>query len=332
MAGALLDTAPLVAEAFMTIHPLAGKVSVDDSAGRIRRYRWLEERLMRILGGWIALTPELPIKLLFGRHVWDCAQHADLWGRRLPELRSPAHQGEPPSAQFARLVALVEGRQARHESVERVVAIYRILKPHLVTAYEAHLGEANPVYEPPTRRILGRCLEEERRHVAAGAVIVDRLTGSARARAVEWERELGEQLAQAGGLGGLPGPASRSRQTPDAAGDLVALDSVFDPAIVDGDLAVALDRHRRALVDGAIETLAAHLVAAARPDVLALYRATGRVAETSVVACARIGAYRLVKLALRGDEGLSVVQLEWRLGEGGWMIVAGEVVRSEPTA
>ena len=318
----------------MTIHPLAGKVSVDDSAGRIRRYRWLEERLMRILGGWIALTPELPIKLLFGRHVWDCAQHADLWGRRLPELRSPAHQGEPPSAEFARLVALVEERQARHESVERVVGIYRVLKPHLVTAYETHLGEANPVYEPPTRRILGRCLDEERRHVAAGAVVLDRLTGSARARAVEWERELGEELVRAGGLGAPPASASRSGQTPDAAGDLVALDSVFDPAIVDGDLTVALHRHRRALVDGAIETLAAHMMPAARPDVLALYRAAGPVAEASVVACARIGAYRLVKLALalRGDHALSVVQLEWRPCEGGWMIVAGEVVRSEPIA
>jgi hypothetical protein len=314
----------------MTIHPLAGTVSVDDSAGRIRRYRWLEERLMRILGGWIALTPELPIKLLFGRHVWDCAQHADLWGRRLPELRSPAHQGEPPSAEFARLVALVEERQARHESVERVVGIYRVLKPHLVTAYEVHLGEANPVYEPPTRRILSRCLDEERRHIAAGAVVLDRLTGSARARAVEWERELGEELARAGGLGAPPAP--RSGQTSDAAGDLVALDSVFDPAIVDGDLAVALDRHRRALVDGPIETLAAHMVPAARPDVLALYRAAGPVAEASVVACARIGGYRLVKLALRGDHALSVVQLEWRPCEGGWMIVAGEVVRSEPIA
>src|SRR5258706_1918965 len=190
----------------MSLRPLAGTVSVDDSAGRIRRYRWLEERLMRILGGWIALTPELPIKLLFGRHVWDCAQHADLWGRRLPELRSPAHQGEVPSVEFARLVALVEGRQARHESVERVVGIYRVLKPHLVTAYEAHLSEANPVYEPPTRRILDRCLEEERRHLAAGAVVVERLTGSVRARAVEWERELSEELVRAGGLGASPRP------------------------------------------------------------------------------------------------------------------------------
>ena len=65
----------------MTAHPLAGAFSVDASARLIRHYRYVEERMMRILGGWIALTPEVPVKLLFGRHVWDCAQHADLWGR-----------------------------------------------------------------------------------------------------------------------------------------------------------------------------------------------------------------------------------------------------------
>src|SRR5262245_42866686 len=156
-------------------HPLAGHDSVDVSAAQIRRYRWLEERLMRTLGGWIALTPELPVKLLFGRHVWDCAQHADLWGRRLPELRSPAHRGEPPSEAFARLVDAVDGLQARDQSIERVTAVYRVLKPHLVSAYEAHLADANAVYEPPTRRILVRCLDEERRHVAAGAAILERL-------------------------------------------------------------------------------------------------------------------------------------------------------------
>ena len=63
---------------------LAGHLDVQASARRIRRYRYAEERMMRTLAGWIALTPELPAKLLLGRQVWDCAQHADLWGRRLP--------------------------------------------------------------------------------------------------------------------------------------------------------------------------------------------------------------------------------------------------------
>ena len=50
-------------------HPLAGHLEVDESAKIIRHYRYAVERMMRILGGWIALTPELSAKLLMGRHV-----------------------------------------------------------------------------------------------------------------------------------------------------------------------------------------------------------------------------------------------------------------------
>ena len=58
-------------------HPLAGHLEVDESAKTVRHYRYAVERMTRILGGWMALTPELSAKLLMGRHVWDNAQHAD---------------------------------------------------------------------------------------------------------------------------------------------------------------------------------------------------------------------------------------------------------------
>ncbi|MGH7279779.1 MAG: hypothetical protein ACREJG_13985, partial [Candidatus Rokuibacteriota bacterium] len=150
---------------------LAGHFSVEASARLIRHYRYAEERLMRILGGWIALTPELPAKLLFGRHVWDCAQHADSWGRRLPELRAPAQQSEPANERFVKFMDLLESAEAPRQTPERVTGAYRVLKPHLIAVYERHLAAANPVYEPPTRRILQRCIEEERRHATAGAVV-----------------------------------------------------------------------------------------------------------------------------------------------------------------
>src|SRR5712692_426482 len=313
----------------MTVHPLAGPASVDASARRISHYRWLEERLLRILGGWIALSPELPVKLLFGRHVWDCAQHADLWGKRLPELRARA-QGEPPSEGFAHLVDLIEGLQARHESVARVVAVYRVLKPHLVAAYQTHLAESNPIYEPPTRRILIRCLEEERRHVAAAAVILQRVRASRPELAEEWEHRLLEELGRVQGLAGAEGRAARHDAPPDPHADLVALDSVFDPARIDEDLAAAVDVHRRAVVDGDLGAVAEQTIPRARDAVLDLYRAVGQTTDASVVACARVGAYRFVKLTLGGPAAVSVVQLEWRRGDDGWRIVGGELVRSEP--
>ena len=130
---------------------------------------------MRVMAGWIALTPELPAKLLLGRQVWDCAQHADQWGKRLPELRAPAQVSEPPSPEFVRFLDALEGREAWAETIERLTGVYRVLKPHLVAVYAAHLDRVNPVYEPPTRRILERCLADERRHVTDGEAVLDAL-------------------------------------------------------------------------------------------------------------------------------------------------------------
>src|SRR5262245_65545421 len=101
------------------LHPLAGFASADESARLIRNYRFAVERMMRMLGGWIALTPELSAKLLLGRHVWDNAQHADLLGRRLPELRAHAHASEPANAEFAAFMDAVERPAEPHESIGR---------------------------------------------------------------------------------------------------------------------------------------------------------------------------------------------------------------------
>src|SRR5438128_12319916 len=104
----------------MTDHPLAGHFSVEDSARRVQSYRYVEERLMRMMGGWIALTPELPAKLLLGRHVWECAQHADLWGKRLPELREPAQRSVPANAGVVRLMDALEAPEAPGQTLERL--------------------------------------------------------------------------------------------------------------------------------------------------------------------------------------------------------------------
>ncbi len=85
-------------------------------------------------------------------------------------------------------------------------------------------------------------------------------------------------------------------------------------------------------MEGDEAALAAQIAPPARADVLAVYHAVGAVSDATVVACARIGAYRFVKLILRGAIALSVVQLEWRPSADRWTIVAAELVRSEPTA
>lgn len=186
---------------------LAGHLGVEATARRVRHYRYAEERMMRVMAGWIALTPELAAKLLLGRQVWDCAQHADQWGRRLPELRAPAQVSEPPGPGFVGFLDALEARKAWGETIERLTGVYRVLKPHLVAVYEAHLERLNPVYEPPTQRILERCLSDERRHVAEGAAVLDTLarTPAERARVVAWESELRGMLDAHGGVTGSQG-------------------------------------------------------------------------------------------------------------------------------
>jgi hypothetical protein len=293
--------------------------------------------MMRLLGGWIALTPELDVKLLFGRHVWDCAQHADLWGRRLPELRAPAQQSEPASDAVVAFVRLVATAESASQTVERVTGIYRVLKPHLATVYERHLAVTNPVYEPPTRRILARCVEEERRHAAAGAHVLQRLLtsdASLVARAETWERCLLDALAAAGGITGdvaapLIVPPALASDPAIVAQDLVPPPAAFDRQTALGDLAAAVEAHGRAFTAGDVAALRAAM--APGVEVAALPAGLdGPFERVDVVGCARLGRQRIVKLRLTRPRGGVVLQERWVPSERGWRVTALEVTHADP--
>jgi hypothetical protein len=296
--------------------------------------------MMRVLGGWIALTPELPAKLLFGRHVWDCAQHADAWGRRLPELRSPAQQSEPANDGVVRVMDRVESAEGPRQTPERLAGVYRVLKPHLVTVYARHLAATNPVYEPPTRRILTRCLDEERRHVASGAAVSAAMLreADAAARAADWERALTGLLTEAGGVTGDAAPPLIDPRDPGVDAGLVAQDLVrtpppFDPRVVPEDLAAVVDAHRRALEAGDVIAAAAHADTTTRDTVLAPYAMLkGPFTASRVIALAKVGRYRMVKVRLEGPRSVAVVQQRWTPSQSGWRVSGVEVVRSEPAS
>jgi len=66
---------------------LPGSFTVEESARRVGHYKWIEMRLFEALGGWVATVPELDVKLRLGTHCYHHAWHAELWHKRLPELR-----------------------------------------------------------------------------------------------------------------------------------------------------------------------------------------------------------------------------------------------------
>jgi len=169
-------------------------------------YRYAEERMMRMMAGWIALTPEIAVKLEMARQVYEDALHADALGKRLPELRAQPQVSKPANENFATFIQEIEDKEQWEDTIERMVGIYRVLKPHLITHYSSHVTAANPVYEPPTIRILAQMLEDEKSHVEKGLVLLGDLIDSPEKsrRAGQWQTHLEELLSASGGVTGFP--------------------------------------------------------------------------------------------------------------------------------
>jgi hypothetical protein len=316
--------------------PLDGHFSADHSARLLRNYRYVVERTLRAVGGWIALTPEISAKLVMGRHVWDLAQHCDAFGRRLPELRAPAQVSEPANPDVVRFMDRLEEPERRDQTVERLVGVYSVLKPHLLASYRDHLARANPVYEPPTRRILARCIADEERHIAEGRTIIEHLSteASVRARAAARQRGLADLLLAARGVTGDAGSLASAPAEP-LRGDLAAealefirLETARPAWPVPEDLATAIGSFGEALVaadEPALQRWLADGVTLA-PTPWTLLRGA-RHSGYRVTAFARLGNERLVKTRLEGPACSAVVTARWASTPEGWRVAAVDAAR-----
>ncbi len=314
---------------------LEGHFSADDSARLCRNYRYACERMTRIMAGWMALTPELSAKLVLGRHVWDNAQHADAWGRRLPELRAHAQESTPPNDAFVAFMDAIEEPEGPGQTVERLAGIYRVLKPHLLAVYVEHSGTANPVYEPPTCRILERCIEDERRHIAAGETIIRHLaaTPESQSRLAAWQARLEGLLVTAHGVTGqgLPAASSQaSREVPlsDDAREFIRLERAGEKWAIPEDLETAISAFGDALVAADGGGLARHLDEAPDPAILLALEESG-LARYRVVAFAKLGRHRIVKYRLEGRHRAATLNARWEHGERGWRVGAVNLVKVE---
>ena len=315
---------------------LEGQFSVDDSARLCRNYRYAAERMTRIMAGWIALTPELSAKLLLGRHVWDNAQHADAWGRRLPELRAHAQESEPANDAFVAFMDAIEAPEAPGETALRLAGVYRVLKPHLFAVYVRHLESANPIYEPPTCRILARCIEDERRHIGAGETILRHLTPApdVQARVAAWQAKLAGMLEAARGVTGqgVPPAAGVHARAPvpisDDASEFIRLERAGEKWSIPEDLETRVHAFGDVLV--ACDGVALGRFLDAAPDAaLLLALKDVRLARHQTAAFAKLGRHRIVKYRLEGARGTVTLNARWEQGESGWRVGALDLVKIE---
>jgi hypothetical protein len=132
-------------------------LTVKQRAETIATFRYIEVHLMETLARWTPSTPEMEVKVLFGRHVWETAQHADALGKRTYELRAPMHFTQKPNDEyldFLTRLAAVEG------AANRIHALYDVTLPALARRYQAYLDATDTLLDAPSVKVIQRILAD----------------------------------------------------------------------------------------------------------------------------------------------------------------------------
>jgi len=166
-------------------------MSVTERGRCVATFRFVAVRLMETAAAWTPTTPEMEVKVVLGRHIWDFAQQADALGHRTFELRLPLQHSLRPAEGY---IALLDELRARERTSERLAALYDVVLPGLARRYEAYLAGTDRLLDEPSVRILERILADYRRQIAEAAAVRSEL-GLEPAEAGSWaEREQASPL------------------------------------------------------------------------------------------------------------------------------------------
>ncbi len=185
---------------------LPGLFDVEETARRIGHYKWIETKLFEALGGWVATVPELDVKLRLGTHCYHHAWHADLFNKRLPELREmkPERLTVPPNDAMVAFVEALTEPEAPELTIEKLVGVYRVLIPHKIAAYTYHRNGTSEITDMPTVRMLDMVLRDEFDDWREGEMLIQSLIENDTdvERATAHQARLEKLMVAAGGIAG----------------------------------------------------------------------------------------------------------------------------------
>ncbi len=140
-------------------------MTVRERADWIATFRYINVYLMETLARWVPSTPEMEVKLLFGRHLWEFAQHADALGKRTAALRVGLHASRPPTDAFMSVLSrFTEASTAG----ERVDGLYDGILPVMAGLYEGYVQRTDDLMDEGSVRILERALADFKRMTLEG--------------------------------------------------------------------------------------------------------------------------------------------------------------------
>jgi hypothetical protein len=132
-------------------------LTVKQRAETIGTFRFIHINLMETLARWTPTTPEMEVKVLFGRDIWEEAQHADALGKRTHELRAPLHHTQPPSAGY---LAFLGQLAAIDATADRLAAFYDVTLPALARRYDEFLAATDHLLDAPSVKVVKRILTD----------------------------------------------------------------------------------------------------------------------------------------------------------------------------
>jgi len=185
---------------------IAGAFSVEETARRAGHYKWTEMKLFEALGGWIATVPELDVKMRLGTHCYKHAWHAELWHKRLPELRemNPDRLTLPANDAMVRFREAMTEPEAPDQTIEKLVGVYRVLIPRFIAAYTYHMNNTSEITDMPTIRTIKFILQDEFDDLRDGEMLLQSLidTPEEADRAAAHQARLEKIMIEAGGITG----------------------------------------------------------------------------------------------------------------------------------
>jgi len=132
-------------------------LTVKERGHFVATLRYVHVLLMETLAAWVPTTPEVEVKLLFGEHIWDVAQHADSLGKRTFELRLPLQHSVRAADPYVAFLAEVK---AIGPTPQRLAAMYDVVLPGVVRRQRRYLEQTDKLVDAPTVRILERYLSD----------------------------------------------------------------------------------------------------------------------------------------------------------------------------
>jgi hypothetical protein len=182
-----------------------------DTAGNLGAWRWLDQRLFEVAGGWVPTVPEPAAKVWLAEVARHHAWRAEQWADRFPVLREldlVAATAAPPD--WSAAVETLVGPPEPADTVEKLAGLVRVVLPRLLVAHERVLRRLSPVADGALLRTMRMVVADELDDWRSGEAVLQPLVRDAGAARRAADAQARVEVAL---LAGVQAPASEPTAT-----------------------------------------------------------------------------------------------------------------------